>query len=307
MAAARFLRKENPYNPAGYMVTRGLRWGELHAAGGKPHPAILVAPPSEVRVNLKTLAAGGVWARTLEAAEEAAGQPWGRAWLDVHRYSVGALQSAKIDVPARAILSGVKALLTDMPQLLEWTFADETPLANADTRQWFQEQGLLPGAQPEQAPQPPPPPAPAAQPDWSPPPPPVERTKVDESGAPPPPDAYDVALEAARGGRIEEAFHILSREVSQEGSGRGRFLRRVQLAQICMATGNKDIGRPILQELAEEIERRGLEQWENPDLVVQPLTLLYRCLDDAQDPNGEKRNLYARICRLEPARALGLR
>ena len=83
--------------------------------------------------------------------------------------------------------------------------------------------------------------------------------------------------------------------------------RRVQLAQVCMATGNNDIGRPILQELAEEIERRGLEHWENPDLVAQPLVLLYRCLDDPQDPAGDKRKLYAQICRLDPSRALGLR
>jgi type VI secretion system protein ImpA len=114
-------------------------------------------------------------------------------------------------------------------------------------------------------------------------------------------------MDAARSGRTEEALNILSREVGQERSGRGRFLRRVQLAQVCMATGNNDIGRPILQELAEEIERRGLEHWENPDLVAQPLVLLYRCLDDPQDPAGDKRKLYAQICRLDPSRALGLR
>jgi type VI secretion system protein ImpA len=114
-------------------------------------------------------------------------------------------------------------------------------------------------------------------------------------------------MEAARSGRTEEALNILSREVGQERSGRGRFLRRVQLAQVCLATGNKEIGRPILQDLAEEIERRSLDQWESPDLVAQPLALLYRCLDDPQDSGGEKRKLYAQICRLEPARALGLR
>jgi len=313
MAAARYLRKENPYNPGGYMVTRGLRWGELRATGNRPHPAILVAPPSDVRVNLKQLAAEGAWDRMLEAAEEAAGRPWGRAWLDVHRYAVGALQSAGIEAAAKAILSGVKALLADMPQLLEWTLADDTPLANAETQQWFKDQGLLPGAPPEPppaaAPVPEPPaPVPVAQPDWYPPPAaPMTRTLEDDSGEPAPPDAYDLAMEAARSGRTEEALNILSREVGQERSGRGRFLRRVQLAQVCLATGNKEIGRPILQDLAEEIERRSLDQWESPDLVAQPLALLYRCLDDPQDSGGEKRKLYAQICRLEPARALGLR
>ena len=66
-----------------------------------------------------------------------------------------------------------------------------------------------------------------------------------------------------------------------------------------MATGNNDIGRPILEELSEEIQRRGLEHWEAPDLVAQPLVLLYRCLDDSPDTAGEKRKLYAKICRLD--------
>jgi type VI secretion system protein ImpA len=308
VAAARYLRKENPYNPAGYLVTRGLRWGELRATGTNPHPLILVAPPSEARVGLKQLAAEGVWDRTLEAAEEAAGRPWGRAWLDIHRYSVGALQSAGIEAAAKAILSGLKALLTDMPLLLQWTLADDTPVANAETVQWFKDQGVFPGAEPPPEPEPPADtaPVPKAQPEWYPPPP-MERTPQDGSGEPAPPDAYDLAMDAARSGRTEEALNILSREVGQERSGRGRFLRRVQLAQVCMATGNNDIGRPILQELAEEIERRGLEHWENPDLVAQPLVLLYRCLDDPQDPAGDKRKLYAQICRLDPSRALGLR
>jgi type VI secretion system protein ImpA len=309
LAAARYLRKENPYNPGGYMVTRGLRWGELRATGTRPHPAILIAPPSDLRVNLKQLAAEGAWDRMLEAAEEAAGRPWGRAWLDVHRYAVTALQSAGIEAAAAAILSGVKALLADMPQLLEWTLADDTPLANAETVQWFKDQGLLPGPPPQEpAPEPPPAPAPPPQPDWYPPPAPLlERPAEEEGGEPAPPDAYELAMEAARSGRTEEALNILSREVGLERSGRGRFLRRVQLAQVCLATGNKDIGRPILQELAEEIDRRGLEQWENPDLVAQPLVLLYRCLDDPQESGSEKRKLYAQICRLDPSRALGLR
>jgi type VI secretion system protein ImpA len=135
---------------------------------------------------------------------------------------------------------------------------------------------------------------------WSPPPPPAADS---EAGEPAPPDPYDLAMEAARNGQVEDALGILSREVAHERSGRGRFLRRVQLAQVCLATGNNEIGRPILQEIAEEIQQRQLEEWENTDLIAQPLALLYRCLDEAD----EKRKLYARICRLDPSRALGLK
>ena len=68
------------------------------------------------------------------------------------------------------------------------------------------------------------------------------------------------------------------REMGQERSGRGRFHRKVQLSQLCVSTGHENIALPILQELAAEIERRKLEDWESPDLVARPLALLYQCL-----------------------------
>src|ERR1039458_372797 len=51
LAAVRFLRKENPANPAPYLIARALRWGELRATGGVPDPAVMVAPPTDVRVS----------------------------------------------------------------------------------------------------------------------------------------------------------------------------------------------------------------------------------------------------------------
>jgi type VI secretion system protein ImpA len=113
-------------------------------------------------------------------------------------------------------------------------------------------------------------------------------------------------MEAARAGRAIEAFALLSAEIASENSGRGRFLRKVQLAQVCLATGNDDIARPILEELAGEIEQRHLEAWEGPEVIAPPLALLYRTLLNSGDSDDEKRKLYARICRLDPVRALGL-
>jgi type VI secretion system protein ImpA len=148
---------------------------------------------------------------------------------------------------------------------------------------------------------------PPARQEWTPPPVPVyaaPQTGDEEAGSP---DAYELAMDAARSGRVEEALTILSREIAKERTGRSRFLRKVQLAQTCLATGNDEIGRPILQELAEEIEQRGLQAWEGPEVIAQPLALLYGSLANLGDSEEERRKLYARICRLDPARALSLR
>jgi type VI secretion system protein ImpA len=99
-------------------------------------------------------------------------------------------------------------------------------------------------------------------------------------------------------------MRILLAELKQERSGRARFQRKVQLAQVCLASGHGDVAEPILSELAAEIERRRLEDWESPEIVAHPLTLLYRCWASKDTTAEEKQKLYARICCLDPVQAL---
>ncbi len=294
LAAARYLRREQSMSPIGFLVTRAVRWAEMRATGRYPDMSLFEAPPTATRQELKRLANDSDWPQLSEAAENAAGQPCGRAWLDLQRYAVNACRFSGNDVVAEGIVSELKALLDFFPELPTWTLNDDTPTANAETQQWLRDEQLLqdPNA------------ATSAQPavEWSAP---ViaDEPAAGEDGDPRAPDAYDLAMEAARSGRASEAVDILSHEMTQEGHGRGRFLRKTQLAQICLAVGNTAMARPILQDLADEVARRGLEDWESPELISQPLAMLYSCLD-GEDP--ERRKLYARICRLDPARALGL-
>jgi type VI secretion system protein ImpA len=295
LSAARFLRRENPHNATPYLISRALRWGEIRSVGGYPEPMFLAPPPSEVRMELKRLSLENQWEQVREAAEEAAGAPCGRAWLDVHRYAVTACRNTGVEQPALAIVSGLRAMLADFPQMTQWTLADDTPAANAETMQWLTGETIIGSAAPVSQ-------EPAHQ-EWYPPPASVEPVTA---GEPAPPEPYELAMQAARGGRIEDAFNILSHEISQERSGRARFMRRIQLAQVCLATGNQAIALPILQELSDEIEKRELEAWEDPETVAQPLALLYRGLPLTDEDADQRRKLYARICRLDPGRALAL-
>jgi type VI secretion system protein ImpA len=117
-------------------------------------------------------------------------------------------------------------------------------------------------------------------------------------------DAYEVALEAARAGRPAEAIEILAREAAQERSGRARFQRKVQLAQICLGAGLEALARPLLEELAAEVERRRLEEWETPEMIAHALALLYRTMNKLGVSAEEKQRVYARICCLDPVQAL---
>ena len=302
IACAKYMRKQEPLNPGSYMMLRGLRWGELRASGDVIDQRLLAPPPSEIRQALKTSALDNNWEAVLESAETAQGMECGRGWIDLQRYSARACQMLGYSYhPVRAaIVSGLRTLLMDYPQLVEYTLMDDTPVANAETMAWIHEEILPP---------PPPPPEPVAaaepapEPMWTPQP--MMMAEQPANGEPTPPDAYELAVQAAKRGRPQEAIEILMREMTMEPTGRGRFQRRSQLAELCLSTGHQTIAFPILQELAGEIERRALEQWEAAEMVAQPLAMLYKCMASNGSPE-EAQKLYSWICRLDPLQALNV-
>jgi type VI secretion system protein ImpA len=121
------------------------------------------------------------------------------------------------------------------------------------------------------------------------------------------PDVIELAMKAARAGKVQEAIGMLTREMNNERTGRGRFQRHIQLANVFLATKHEAIAYPILVELAEEIERRKLEEWEEAGIVAQPLALLYRCAEKLGRDDAERDKIYQKLCRLDPGQALALR
>ncbi|HLJ13777.1 MAG TPA: type VI secretion system protein TssA [Bryobacteraceae bacterium] len=296
-AIAKFLRQTDANSPAPYLLLRGFRWGELRGFGESPDPTVLAPPSSEVRQQIKRLSLESNWTELLEIAETAMAEPCGRAWLDLQRYVVKACEESGYYAIASAIRSEVKALLADLPSLTGWSLMDDTPVANAETQAWLKEfaypacsgNGSGASAQPEESPvimyE-----TPAAEPG--------------DSREPAPPDVYELATQAARGGRLDEAVEILTEDIVRQPCGRGRFQRRLQLAQICMGAGYEALAQPILEELASEIDRHQLEDWETSEIVAHPLVMLYRCLNKLHGEAADKQKLYARICRLDPVQGL---
>ncbi len=301
IACAKYLRQQDPFNPGPYLMLRGLRWGELRAGGEQIDQTLLAAPPSEIRQNLKKTSLEGNWTETLEIAETAMGMECGRGWIDLQRYTAKACYQMGYNYSALrgAVVSGLKGILQDYPQILEMTMMDDTPTANAETMAWIREEVLPPPPVVEA-----PPPGPAPEPAYTPPPQ-FNPSAASLPGVEAPPDVFELAMKAARSGRTNEAIEMLTRELGQERSGRARFLRRSQLAQLCVSTGHQPIAFPILQDLAGEIERRKLEDWEAPEMVAHPLGLLYKCLNSEASPE-ERQKLYSWICRLDPLQALNV-
>ena len=290
-AAAAFWRREDPYSPAPYLMLRGMRWGELRAAA-ELDPNLFEAPPTEVRTTLKRLLNEGSYADMIEVAENAMAEPCGRAWLDLQRYVVTALDNQGYGAISEAIKSELKSLIRDYPDLLTSTLLDDTPTANHETVRWINE-FAAPAVEA---------PAPVA---WSAPPPPeLEREPDEILSAEALQDTFELAMEAVRGGRVEEAITMLAEETARQTTGRGRFQRKLQLAQVCLNTGHEAIAQSLLEELQSAVDLHKLEEWESPDTVAHALSLLYSCLARTDADPAVKSKLYARVCRLSPMHAV---
>jgi type VI secretion system protein ImpA len=208
----------------------------------------------------------------------------------LQRYVVRAAEEWGYYNISKAVISELRALLADIPQLPHLTLMDDTATANAETQAWIRDVvQATAAATPETA-------APS-----------FDEPAAEENstpGEPAPPDTFTLALEAARSGRASDAIHMLSDDIARQQSGRTRFQRKLQLAQICMMTSHEALAQPILEELAKSIETHKLEEWEASDAVAHPLAMLYRCLNKMDGDPGVKQKLYAQISRLDPVQAL---
>jgi type VI secretion system protein ImpA len=294
VAAAAFMRKREPYNPAPYLMLRGLRWGELRSAGRLADSPLLEAPPTEVRQQIKRLAISKRWNELLEAGERALALSGSRAWLDLQRLSVAACNAlgSEYQSIATAIQSELRALLNDLPELIDVTLLDDTPAANPETKAWLQ--GLsLPAATA----------TPTSEEE-------AAESKAHLNGAPtwlaPAVDAYTLAKDALSAGQEEKAFAIMRTEIARQRAGRRRFRRTMQMIELAMAAGKDSIAQPLLEDIAAAIEAHKLDAWEDPEEIASDLSKLMRFSKKIQGSASDKQKLFERICRLDPVQALGV-
>jgi len=290
IAVARYLRQQSPGDPGPYLMLRGLRWGELRRAADAFDERLLAAPSTAVRAQIKSLAIGEKWSDVLEACEELMARPEGRGWLDLQRFAVRACDNLGGDFEAvgRAIRGELSLLLHDLPTLADRTLMDETPTANRETREWLLEQHLLGtnGAEPAEL-------SATSSPAVA-----REPRGGDAS--------FDRAREAARSGQPKRALEILTHERARERSARARFLRQIQMATIMVESGLESLAKPLLDELLSTINEHQLDNWEMGELVAQPLALLHRVLAKLEVEEDLRRQIYLRICKLDPLQALNL-
>ncbi len=290
VVAARYLRRARPSDPVPYALLRALRWQSLtakEAGGDAPSPALLHAPPTAERAKLKVLLLEQRHEELLDGVEELLGATGGGAWLDAQRWAFEAAQALGDEfLPVMQVMrNALRQLLSTFPALPHAMLLDETPVANAETLAWLERAGLLRGISARAG----------------------EGSSTLE-GMPftPHRPMLDRARAEMAGGRLDRGVALLMADVVRERNERARFLRRLELVTVLVDAGRADIAMPIVEQLLEQLERHKLDSWEDGGVVAQALVLACRAIDATDGSSGRRRELYLRICLLDPIAALAL-
>jgi type VI secretion system ImpA family protein len=299
--AAHFLRKEDPSDPASYMVLRALTTGGLYRDDGAFRSGDLPAPATEVRQKLVQLSRNGngdQWLELLEESELALGRPEGLGWLDLHLYTVRALDALGHQETARACKAILATCLEDHADWLAMELSDGTPVASGTTKEWIEHE-----CQRSRAPVngndrswPNAPTNPAANAGDS------SNDSGTSNGSGAAPDPWEEAQALFRAGRLNDAISLTVQAVRQARAGRERFLRTLQQAELCVWSGRLGLALPLLEMLAQRIDDLQLDQWEDGSLCARVLSPLYRCLKGKDDVRAA--TIYNRLCQIDAGEAL---
>lgn len=291
-----FLLADNPADPTPYLLSRAIAFGPLLAHDDLSEAWPFPSPPTELRQRLRALAANGDWPALLQECERYLRATPNQPWIDLQRYVVTALTEigGSSLAAASAVEAQVRALVAAHPHVGDAEFEDGTPTANGESKQWLRERGpafdLAATVTPMR------PAAPVL----------VDSHDAADTATP---RRRDEALALARAGRTSDALALLQEEITAATSGRERFLCKLDMAEICLESERTALAYPLLDELAETIERARLEEWEDKDLVARAWTALVTCcrlLESNPEAQARGQEIFRRLCRLDVSKALSI-
>ena len=289
-----FLIADDVLDPTPYLLGLAVAFGPLFGPGDIDETAVLPSPPTPLRERLRKLYVEQDWNTLLREGEHAVSVSPRQPWIDLQRYIVTALENVGGSEAgaAAAVRAHLRGILARHPELADAEFTDGTPTANKDTQQWLKQCGLVASQAPIAIVRPV-----------------ASESAAADSASEPAPRPADEALALIRSNRTAEAFSLLQAHVSAASSGRERFLRKLELAEVCLDSGNAPLAYPILDELASTIERAGLEEWEDKQIIAAAWAALVRCARQFEtNPQIQARGqeIFARLCRLDLSRALNV-
>ena len=89
-------------------------------------------------------------------------------------------------------------------------------------------------------------------------------------------DAWSRALELTRSNHVD-GLKLMQSRVADATSGRERFLRELQLAELALETGIYSLAFPVFEALVQTIDSRTLAEWEDKGVIARVYKGAVRC------------------------------
>ena len=284
---AGYLRQQDSTNPLVYRLNRKSLWFTVEdlppATNGRTR---ITAPDNQLIKMLFDLRNTGNAEALLKAAE-------GRLalfifWLDLNRLVAEALiRLGNRHQKAHGVVCQETAfLLHRLPGLEELSFADGTPFANPETRNWLK--GIAFDSKPAARAKP------AAAPDSAP----VEDRIAGEIA-----DAQALI----RKGKLLEATERLQQKLNHATSSREKVLWRLAISRMLIDAKQGRLALPHLEQILRDIDAYRLEEYE-PALTLRGLKLILSGLESQTDASFRVKtaDVLYRIARLDMAEAVRL-
>ena len=274
-----------------YRLNRAMAWQQLDVPPPETDGKTMIpAPSSQLMTSYQSFMDEGQWVDLVQQVEsQLQATPF---WLDLNRFSHRALDQLgeKYSKAKEAVGIETAGLIKRIPTLLDLQFEDGTPFADDETRRWIQSElkSSENGGQ-------------------------VSVQIQEASGEKGQPNRRPEALKLMKKGKYQEAIKIIEGEISSKSSHRNRFFNRLDLAKLCLDSGQPKAAVSQLEGLDHDIERFGLEEWE-PSICIEVFQILWAALgrmaQESKQPSPDLTRrvdvIYQRLCRLNLAAALDL-
>lgn len=283
--AAGALLQQDPSSPVPYRLSRLAAWGQVTELPPAVNGRTRIPPPErQVLTLLQELASHGDGEALLKAAE--ARLPQFIFWLDLNRFTAEALSRLgdRFSSAREAVCAETAALAGRLPGLEGLAFADGTPFADGETRQW------LAGVMQREAS--------AAQ---------CPAESDTEGRAEAIAREVEEAQALIRSGKLLEAVARFQKQLGNGASRKEKLHWRLALAQLLVNTNRARLALPHLEQVMADIGAFGLEEYD-PALALRGLKLAWHGFDSQAEPRFKDKAAEAlhRIARLDPVEMVRL-
>ncbi len=290
---AGYVFNQDKKNPLGYRLLRQGVWTEISGLPPHQNKKTRLPYPGQIKDRLDKMMTEGRWDDLLVQAESLL--PERPLWLDLQRYSAMALSNLGNDyaLARDSVVVEFAGFLKRMKGIEDLLFSSGEPFADIETRSWIQNEVCMSDKE-----------VVATQDQEET----VNQEKDDGV------DLWKQINEMKTRGEINGALSLLREHLWHASSEREAFCRRLELAQFCIDAGLFEVAVPHLRFLEEKIRSYHVDSWE-PSLAIPALVALYRCEKTLAsrkrqvnpDLGRKLEEIYASICKLDPAEALSLK